>query len=165
MICTKCGHNNVAEARFCEECGSPLGGAAPSAAVLRTAAAVLRYAAAEFWRYAAAEAPGKPGLWDCFHGLRNCGLSDSLLYSVCSHYLGTGWRSTWRGWAPWQPQGKGNGDCRFSDFDYCISSDSDCYCDRLCNNFRSEQFIIDIAEGTVAKCCVSTIYSGTNGNI
>lgn len=29
MICTKCGHNNVAEARFCEECGSPLGGAAP----------------------------------------------------------------------------------------------------------------------------------------
>ena len=29
MICTKCGHNNVAEARFCEECGSPLGGATP----------------------------------------------------------------------------------------------------------------------------------------
>ncbi len=30
MICTKCGHNNVDEARFCEECGNMLsGGAAP----------------------------------------------------------------------------------------------------------------------------------------
>src|SRR5450830_1132399 len=23
-FCTQCGHNNVAEARFCEECGTPL---------------------------------------------------------------------------------------------------------------------------------------------
>lgn len=30
MICTKCGHNNVDEALFCEECGSRLGaGASP----------------------------------------------------------------------------------------------------------------------------------------
>ncbi len=30
MICTKCGHNNVEEARFCEECGNMLsGGATP----------------------------------------------------------------------------------------------------------------------------------------
>ncbi|MCI8950304.1 MAG: DUF4190 domain-containing protein [Lachnospiraceae bacterium] len=30
MICTKCGHNNVNEARFCEECGNMLSGGAPA---------------------------------------------------------------------------------------------------------------------------------------
>ncbi|MDO5417522.1 MAG: DUF4190 domain-containing protein [Lachnospiraceae bacterium] len=32
MICSKCGHNNVDEAIFCEECGNKLGAGAPAPA-------------------------------------------------------------------------------------------------------------------------------------
>lgn len=83
MICTKCGHNNVDEARFCEECGSPLGGG--QQAPVQQPYAQQPYAQQQNFSQSFMQEPPKKGVGFAVTSMV-CGIV-SLVLSCCIPYV------------------------------------------------------------------------------